>query len=146
MNEKKRRNDEARGWRREEYRERTRREPHGYRRPEVGLPWREAPSNPPQMLSSTSSWSDVSARATTRESTWYLNQLGTTESGCPNVAWLRARSARVTRKKTRVPRRTEKYIAFIVFVFFSCLLTETSAPQFTRSWGFNRARKRKPRL
>lgn len=77
MNEKKRRNEAKRGEREKERRGMKRergkevelagREPHGYRRAEVGLPWREAPSNPPQMLSSTSSWSDVSVRATTRE-------------------------------------------------------------------------------
>ena len=63
--------------------------PHGYWWPEVGLPWRGVPPNPPQMLSSTSC-SNMSARATTRTCGRYLNQLGTTENW-PTECWLRAR-------------------------------------------------------
>lgn len=122
--------ERERGEKEEGKRESWEREPHGYRRPEVGLPWREAPSNPPQMLSSTSSWSDVSARATTREHV-VLEPVGDHRVAARMLlACAYIRSARVTREKkkkgkkrerkkgkNRVARKSEKYITFIVFVF-----------------------------
>lgn len=97
--------ERERGEKEEGKRESWEREPHGYRRPEVGLPWREAPSNPPQMLSSTSSWSDVSARATTREHV-VLEPVGDHRVAARMLlACAYIRSARVTREKKKKEKR-----------------------------------------
>lgn len=100
--------ERERGEKEEGKRESWEREPHGYRRPEVGLPWREAPSNPPQMLSSTSSWSDVSARATTREHV-VLEPVGDHRVAARMLlACAYIRSARVTREKKKRKKEREK--------------------------------------
>lgn len=88
-----------------------------YRWPEVGLPWRGEPPNPPQMPSSTS-WVVRERKGGYAKSTWYLNQLGTTESGRPNVGCVHVvESDEIAREKMNaryaLVRQTQDTVPYI---------------------------------